>query len=73
MFPGEKKKKSSVVKELLVIAPYFVNSLNFIMPKKKKKLKVPKYTAENKYIYISFLYISIIYISSICKIILTRK
>lgn len=72
MFPGEKKKKSSVVKELLVIAPYFVNSLNFIMPK-KKKLKVPKYTAENKYTYISFLYISIIYISSICKIILTRK
>ena len=69
MFQGEKKKKSSVVKELLVNAPYFVNSLNFAMPKKKKKnLKVPKYTSERKYTYIY-----IIYISTICKIILTRK
>lgn len=52
MFQREKKKKSSVVKELLVNAPYFVNSLSFTMPKKKKKLKVPKYTSEKKYTYI---------------------
>ena len=48
-----KKKKSSVVKELLVNAPYFVNSLNFTMPKKKKKLKGPKvYFRKEIYIYI---------------------
>ena len=58
MFQGEKKKKSSVVKELLVNAPYFVNSLNFTMPKKKKKLKGPKvYFRKEIYIYIYNIYL----------------